>query len=178
MLLEGTKRSGLPGGYPTAQRALFIKFKEYSLADSVSLLRALLVAQTQYYAEFSVDIMNAYSTASLAMKVFRHKFFPKHVTEIPILKNNVDVFVRQAYIGGATDVFKRYAGGVYYYDVNSLYPYAQCMPMPFQCIGYKKQLKSLEGFFGFVEVEVMAPLLPKPMLPLKGVHKTLFPTGT
>lgn len=178
MLLEGSKRMGLPGGNPTAQRSLFIKFKDYSLADSESLLRALLVAQSHYFNEFQVDIMGVYSTASLAMKVFRHKFFPGHVNEIPILKNNVDIFVRKAYLGGATDVFKRYAEAAHYYDVNSLYPAAQCKPMPFSCIGYKKQLKSLEGFFGFVEVKVTAPLLPKPMLPFKGVHKTIFPTGT
>lgn len=77
-----------------------------------------------------------------------------------------------------TYVFKRYAEGVYYYDVNSLYPYAQCMPMPFKCIGHRKQLDSLEGFFGFVEVEVTAPLLPKPMLPLRVKDRTIFPTGT
>jgi hypothetical protein len=176
-LLMAYKGEGCKGR-PTAKGLLFNKFKKYSLADSESLLKALLAAQKQYFDEFSVDILNIYSTASLAMKVFRQKFFPSHISQIPILKGAVDAFVRQAYLGGATDLYKRYAENVHYYDVNSLYPYAQCMPMPFQCIKWIKQLKSLEGFFGFIEVEVTAPSIPRPVLPVRVKGKTIFPTGT
>jgi hypothetical protein len=177
LLLEGAKGLGAKGR-PTAKGMLLNKFIKYSISDSVVLLKALLTAQEQYFKDFSVDIMSIYSTASLAMKVFRQRFFPTHVSEIPILKDSVDAFVRQAYLGGATDVYKRHADNVHYYDVNSLYPFAQCMPMPYKCIRHIKQLKSLEGFFGFVEVEVTAPMLPKPMLPVRRGGKTLFPTGT
>lgn len=158
-------------------RNLFNRFRRYSIADSVSLLKALLVAQNQYFEEFNVDIAETYSTASLAMTIFRQKFFPKDIKAIPILSNNIDSFVRRAYLGGATDVYKRYAEKVYYYDVNSLYPFAQCKPVPFECKGFIKELKSLDGFFGFVEVEVEAPNLSKPMLPLRKEGKTLFPVG-
>jgi len=175
-LLLGSKSPAK--GCPTAKQQLLNKFKRYSLADSEALLRALLVAQQHYFNEFQVDIMSIYSTASLAMKVFRQKFFPNHVQEIPILKGNVDVFVRQAYLEGAVDVYKRYAENVYYYNVNDLYLFAQLKPLPFNCIGYKKKLDSLDNFFGFVEVEVTAPMLPKPMLPLSRKGKIFFPTGT
>jgi len=172
------RRSGKPTASPLGEGMLLNKFKRYSLADSVSLLKALLVAQDQYFEEFSVDIINIYSTASLAMKVFRQRFFPSHISQIPILKGSVDAFVRQAYLGGATDVYKRYAENVHYYDVNSLYPYAQCKPMPLKCTRWIKQLNSLDNFFGFVEVEVIAPSIPKPMLPARRAGRTIFPVGT
>lgn len=91
--------------WPSAKQHLLNTFKKYSLADSESLLRALLVAQGQYFNDFNVDILSTYSTASLAMRVFRHRFFPSHITQIPILKGSVDAFVRQSYLGGATDLF-------------------------------------------------------------------------
>lgn len=177
LFINGHNKGTSLMGRPTAKTKLLNMFKEYSLADSISLLKALLVAQNQYFEEFNVDILNIYSTASLAMKIFRQKFFPQNIEEIPILSSKQDAFIRQAYLGGATDIYKRHAENIYYYDVNSLYPYAQCKPMPYKCIGHISKLESLDNFFGFVEVEVEAPNIAKPMLPVRIKGKTLFPTG-
>ncbi|GER42509.1 DNA polymerase [Striga asiatica] len=44
---------------------------------------------------------------------------------------NEDSFIRRAYYGGHTDVYKPYGENLYYYDVNSLYPYVMKeFPMP------------------------------------------------
>jgi len=40
----------------------------------------------------------------------------------------MDSFIRKGYYGGGTDVYEGYAQLVYYYDVNSLYPYAMLNP--------------------------------------------------
>ena len=45
-----------------------------------------------------------------------------------------DTFVRNSYFGGAVDCYKCYGKDLYYYDVNSLYPFAMLKPMPFNLI--------------------------------------------
>jgi hypothetical protein len=60
-------------------------------------------------------------TATLSLKIFRTKFLNK---DIFILPQSIDSFIRPGYYGGGTDVYKAYGELLYYYDVNSLYPYA------------------------------------------------------
>ena len=36
--------------------------------------------------------------------------------------------------GGATDYYKMKAENIYYYDVNSLYPFAMMKPMPYELL--------------------------------------------
>ena len=38
--------------------------------------------------------------------------------------------IKQAYYGGITEVYKPYGENFYYYDVNSLYPFASLNDMP------------------------------------------------
>ena len=45
-----------------------------------------------------------------------------------------DSFIRKGYFGGATDYYQLKAENIHYYDVNSLYPFAKCKPMPFKLI--------------------------------------------
>lgn len=63
-----------------------------------------------------------YTTASTAMKTFRHSFL-----QLPIANSlQYNNLFRKAYYGGRTEIFNMYAreedGPFYYYDVNSMYP--------------------------------------------------------
>ena len=50
---------------------------------------------------------------------------------IYIPNKNEDSFIRRAYYGGHTDTYKPYGEDLYYYDVNSLYPFVMKeFPMP------------------------------------------------
>jgi hypothetical protein len=150
------------------------QFILYSKNDSICLFNALWEAQGIYIKEYCVDVTKTYSTSSLSMRIFRQAFLN---VPIPILKNTQDFFIRKSYLGGATDFFKAYAKKVYYYDVNSLYPYVMCKPMPYQIIKHHPQINSLEDFFGFCLAEIYCPDHIKPMLPLRQGDKTIFPTG-
>lgn len=86
-------------------------FKEYSKQDAKALYEALRTAQNFYWDKFKIDIESVYSTATLSVKIYRTKF---QTESIYILTNNVDHFVRKAYFGGGTDVYKAYAKNVYY----------------------------------------------------------------
>jgi hypothetical protein len=107
---------------------LLNEFIEYAKQDSLALYNALKSAQTIYAEKYQVDISEAYSTSSLSLKIFRSHFLKDK--EIPILKHSQDRYIRDSYYGGATDYYKVYGEKLYYYDINSLYPFAMTMTMP------------------------------------------------
>ena len=132
-------------------------FKKYSLQDSVSLNKALWTAQFWYFDKFGVDIESIYSTATLSLKIFRTKFLEDNIF---ILPQHIDLFIRQGYYGGGTDVYKAYGEGLHYYDVNSLYPFAMLNAMPHDLINpnlINLSNRSLDSFFGFAEVYIHCP---------------------
>jgi len=131
-----------------------------------------------YFNKFKVDIESVYSTATLSLKIFRSKF---QEDPIYILPSIIDNFIRQGYYGGGTDVYKGFAKLVYYYDVNSLYPYAMLNPMPYNLIKFHNNMDNikLENFFGFIEVEVICPIsMVRPVLPFHSNGKTIYPVGS
>jgi len=89
----------------------------------------------------------------------------------------------QAYYGAATQVIKPKSNKGYYYDINSLYPYAMKKPMP---VGKSRPYavsKALENLFGIALGTVKVPKHIKyPSLPhrktIKGVPKLIFPHGS
>ena len=155
---------------------LFNKFIEYSKQDSIALFDALYYAQNVYNLQYKVDITKVFSTSTLSLLIFRQSFLK---TGIPILKRKIDNFVRQSYFGGATDYYKLHGENLHYYDVNSLYPFAMCKPMPLKLIKYYEDMSSINlfDFFGFCKVEVESPDTLRPILPVKYKDKTIFPTG-
>lgn len=162
-------------------RELFKEFKEYSIQDSVSLLKSLLSAQELYKLDYSVDITSIWSTSTLSLKIFRQMFQGDH--QIPILNSRLDTFVRNSYFGGSTDYYIPYGENLHYYDVNSLYPYAMLSPMPLNIIKYYSKIEDLDNFFGFCNAEIHCPKDIKiPLLPFKYKFKnkkkqTIHPTG-
>ena len=78
------------------------------------------------------------------------------------LTARLDRFVRKAYYGGATDHYVLKSNEfekVYWYDVNSLYPFAMCNLMPFKPLEFINDLSkiNIKDFFGFAFVKVECP---------------------
>jgi hypothetical protein len=156
---------------------LLEEFKEYALQDSICLNNALNELQIMYNMEFGIDITTILSTSTLSLKIFRKRFLDK---EIPILNGWIDNFIRNGYYGGATDYYKAVGYNINHYDVNSLYPYAMCNPIPYELIKFHKDLTNydLNNFFGFCLAEIYCPKDIKiPLLPFRYKNKTIFPTG-
>jgi len=162
-------------------KELFEEFLIYCKQDSLALFNALNKAQEIYKEKYFVDITDVLSAPSLSLKIFRINHLD---IDIPILKNSIDSFIRKSYFGGATDYYKAYGENLYYYDVNSLYPYAMLKPMPLNLIKTHKNMTNFSkemftNFFGFVRCRVTTPdNILKPILPFKHQGKTIFPTGT
>lgn len=112
--------------------------------------------------------------SSLSMVIFRSKFL---TIDIPVLTNKLDEFVRDSYYGGATAYYIKHAVFVYYYDVNSLYPFAMMKDLPLKPLRWVDNSVKLEDFFGFALVKVYCPVtVKKPILPYRYKNKTIFPT--
>ena len=157
---------------------LLQEFINYSLQDAKSLYEALFNAQIIYFNNFKVDIESVYSTATLSLKIYRTKF---QEDPIFILPPKIDNFIRNSYYGGGTDVYKGFSKLVYYYDVNSLYPFAMLNPMPYNLIKFHKNMDNIKlyDFYGFIEVEVLCPLnMKRPVLPFHHKGKTIYPVGS
>lgn len=157
---------------------LLQEFINYSLQDAKSLFQALLNAQLLYFNKFKVDIESVYSTATLSLKIYRSKF---QKDPIFILPSNIDLFIRNSYYGGGTDVYQAYGENIHYYDVNSLYPFAMKKPMPYNLVVNKLidlRFRSLDSFFGFAYVEIYCPKnMLRPVLPFHKDGKTIYPVG-
>lgn len=157
---------------------LLILFKKYALQDAIALYESLKIAQSTYFDLFKIDIESVYSTATLALKIFRTKFLEDNIF---ILPQYMDTFIRQGYYGGGTDVYKAYGENIHYYDVNSLYPSAMLNPMPYNLVTpnlLDLTTRSLDTFFGFVKAEIYCPTdMLRPVLPYHSNGKTIYPTG-
>ena len=157
---------------------LLNEFKQYALQDSIALFDALIEAQKLYISQYNVDVTSILSSSTLSLKIFRQNFLD---INIPILKGSEDNYIRTGYFGGHTDYYKAYITEGYYYDINSLYPFAMCKPMPHKLIKFYDNMTNikLENFFGFCLAEITTPKnILKPLLPYKHEGKLIYPTGT
>lgn len=140
----------------------------------------------KYYISYHINFLTVLCTLS--------PLFP--IDYIPSFRGFDDHFLRESYLGGATDYYKFYAKNLYYYDVNSLYPYAMLKDMPYRIIKKYYNLENKESnphgggesinlktFFGFVQrpmgSRVICPdNLDIPLLPYKTKEGyTIYPKG-
>ena len=155
---------------------------DYMKQDILLLGGVMLKAQEIYWKLYNVDIESELTHSSLALTIFRMKYYDSKTFPIHIPNKNEDTFIRRAYYGGHVDAYKPYGENLYYYDVNSLYPFVMKeFPMPGGEPVWHRNLggKDLDSMFGFIEAYVVCPqTIKKPFLPYRDKNKTLiFPTG-
>lgn len=88
------------------------------------------------------------------MRIFRKNYLNEDTFKISIPNRNEDTFIRRGYYGGHVDVYKPYGENLFYYDVNSLYPFImKSYPMPCGPPVWKNRLagEDLAHLYGFVE---------------------------
>ena len=155
---------------------------DYLKQDILLLGGVMQKAQEIYWKLFKVDIESKITISSLALYIYRLKYYDASNCPIYIPNKNEDSFIRRAYYGGHTDSYKPYGENLYYYDVNSLYPFVMMeFPMPGGEPVWNSNLndKDLDSIFGFIEAYVVCPkTIKKPFLPYRDKNNTLiFPTG-
>ncbi|XP_016182637.1 uncharacterized protein LOC107624706 [Arachis ipaensis] len=139
-------------------------------------------AQEIYWSQYKIDIDSVITLSALALTIFRMKFYDPTVWPIHIPTKNEDNFIRKAYYGGHTDAYIPYGENLYYYDVNSLYPFIMKeYDMPGGTPVWHGNLagKDLDSLYGFIDAYVECPkTIKRPFLPYRDKNNTLiFPTG-
>ena len=126
-------------------------------------------AQEIYWKLYKVDIESKITISSLSLTIFRMKYYDTSHFPIYIPNKNEDSFIRNAYYGGHSDVYIPHGKDLYYYDVNSLYPFIMKeFPMPGGDPVWHRNLGGMEldSLFGFIQAYVVCPkTIKRPFLP-------------
>jgi DNA polymerase type B, organellar and viral len=158
------------------------KLLDYMTQDIRLLGGVMLRAQEIYWRTYNVDISECLTLSSLAMNIYRTRYYDQEGWPIYIPSSNQDAFIRRGYYGGHADTYKPYGENLYYYDVNSLYPFVmKTFAMPGGKPVWHGNLEDLEldEIFGFIEAYVVCPsTITRPFIPYKNKDNTLlFQTG-
>lgn len=146
------------------------KLLDYMKQDILLLGGVMKKAQEIYWTEYNVDIVTKLTISSLALTVYRTMYYDDKNWPIHIPSRNEDTFIRRGYYGGHADVYIPSGENLYYYDVNSLYPFImKTYPMPGRKPKWKNNLSNedLDNLFGFIEAYIECPkTIKRPFLPL------------
>lgn len=142
---------------------------EYNKIDCEILYKSLKI----FFDEFTFNLGPKFTIGSYAINIFnknfnRHKLMP-HGQE-------AEKFIREAYAGGRTEIFKTKLDHGYCYDVNSMYPSCMMEKMPLGPAVYVNE-RNKENI-GFYFAKVKTP--PKMYIPVlfKKMDGLKFPAGS
>ncbi|XP_027177654.1 uncharacterized protein LOC113776793 [Coffea eugenioides] len=156
---------------------------EYMKQDILLLGGIMHNFQDLYAKAYKADIENKITAASLALSLFRSNYYDEVQFPIHIPNKNEDTFIRRGYYGGHADAYTPYGENLYYYDINSLYPFVMKeFPMPGGVPVWHSDIDSMEldSMFGFIQAYVECPkTMKRPFLPYRNDKDgiLLFPTG-
>ena len=174
-------------------------FKEQSIKycyiDCIALFEILVKFNELIFNQFKINIHSSLTLPSLAMNIFKSLFMPENTLYQLLGKPERDI--REAYTGGAVDVYQTNNSinwnpfswikrTLYYYDVNSLYPYIMATlavpvgkPIAFEG-DIRKVDPSAQGFF-YCEIKTpdndFYPILQRKIKTLQGI-RTIAGLGT
>lgn len=128
--------------------------KIYLTNDINGLYEVITKASKSYFLKYGVDITKGLTVASNAMTLYLSKYYKDNIP----LVNDMQMYkdIKEAYYGGITEVYKPYGQNLFYYDVNSLYPFVGYKPMP-GLEAYKEEYFSqinINDLFGFYYCEI------------------------
>lgn len=116
--------------------------------------------------------------SGLAVRIFLKDYYKGNIPAIT--KASMYRDIKQAYYGGITEVYKPVGYNLYYYDVNSLYPYVTLQDMPgLDCtkVAYNNY-KSVDDLFGFFYCKIESPKDSYlGLLPVRDKSGINFPVG-
>jgi len=151
----------------------------YASLDCKILCDILIKFNDLIFDLFNLNINNYPTLPSLAFGLFRSKYLIEN--EVCTITGQAYNDLKQSYSGGSTDMIIPYGKNLYYYDINSLYPYSMLSkPVPI------RNMKAFTGdilkfnpdAFGFFEAIIKTPKdLDIPILQIHNKNKTISPLG-
>lgn len=152
---------------------------KYLKNDLNCLYEIIVSANKQIFRDYKINIKDSLTISGLAMKIYLNKYYNDN---IPLInKPSIYKDIKQGYYGGITEVYKPSGENLFYYDVNSLYPYAALNDMPgLTCekLTYYKYNSDISELFGFFYCRIESPKdLYLGLLPIRVNLGIEFPLG-
>ena len=152
---------------------------DYLEKDLVSLYQVISKFSDYIYLNHTVQLTESVTISSLALKIYLTKFYSNN---IPLInQNTIYKDIKESYFGGITEVYKPYGEDLYYYDVNSLYPYAALNPIPGSPCTFESNidlpLEKVNNFFGFYYCKIKTSDLYIGLLPYRNKSGVIKPNG-
>lgn len=153
---------------PTDQWDFKVECLKYLELDLKSLYLIMKKFKKEVHLLYGVEVLNAITISRLAFDIFMEKYYKDNIALI----NHLEMYscIKEGYFGAIPEVYKPYGEDLYYYDVNSLYPYAALNDMPgLNCtyIDFLTKSPCIEELFGFYYCEVECKINYLGLLPLR-----------
>lgn len=153
----------------------------YLEKDLLSLYEIIVSANRSVHNEFHVQLTNCLTASKLANDIYLKNYMGEH--KIPFLDNLV-VYndIQKAYFGGISEVYIPRGKDLFYYDVNSLYPFSAYKAMPGLFCEYfeynDKTIDLSDDHFGFYYCKVVTVDRYIGLLPCRTDTGVVYPTGS
>jgi hypothetical protein len=152
---------------------------KYCKLDCKCLHEIIVKFNELIFNHFSINVHSALTLPSLAMRIYKSQFMPANT--IYQLLGSVEKDIRESYTGGAVDVYiphnrvtaffskiKAVFKTLYYYDVNSLYPFVMAttvMPIG-RPVAFEGDIRKVDAdAYGFFYCKITSPeFLEHPIL--------------
>jgi len=102
------------------------KYLLYLIFD-VFFLYYILKSSLFLFKVYKINMLECVSSTQFIYNIFLKTLKLKFVLLLRYIKN---YYVQASYSGGFVDILDSYGKNVYYYDINSLYPYVMLKPIP------------------------------------------------
>lgn len=157
--------------------------------DLISLYQVLVKVNKSIHFLFNMQMTDSLTVSGLAMRIFLTKYYNPNDKAIPlIIHKSIFDDIHKSYYGGRVEVYNptninqtnTKNKTLYYYDVNSLYPYASLNTIPginctyLECIKHKVNMDDLFGFF-YCKIKSNNNYIG--LLPVRTKTNLIFPLG-
>nr|QBM09675.1 hypothetical protein [Dactylella sp.] len=150
----------------------------YLEKDLLCLLEVIDKFNKFIFINYGVQVTESLTISRLALNIFLKNYLGESKIGI-INKKSVYNDIKKAYYGGINEVYKPYGKNLYYYDVNSLYPFAAKNIMPGHKCSFIESENPLDiyNLFGFFYAKIKTNNINIGLLPVKQ-NGLIHPNGS
>jgi hypothetical protein len=141
------------------------------------------------YLKYGIQITDCLTISKLAINILYNNYLykEKEIKSLPLInKPNIYNFIKLSYFGGICEVYKPSGENLFYYDINSEYPFVSKNDMPGNLVKYIElqdeevnngKSLNLDSLFGFFYCKVKTTNNYLGLLPLHLNNSLILPNG-